>query len=186
MILENFYESRDVRVYKKIAPTIRAGRSGLLVMNKINNILVKQATKSGWIECEVGGVADLSYPTSKTRRGRVQGGGQISPTITAETTGICRIEENEMTDNDGYTYRIRKLTPWECWRLMDIAGKDDENYKKAEAVNSNTQLFKQAGNGIVRSVLMGIFSQLGIKGIKKWNDMTDDEIYNMVLEGSMS
>ena len=48
-------------------------------------IRIKQATKQGWIECCNGGVADLSYPGSKFRRGRVQGGGQISPTIT--TTG---------------------------------------------------------------------------------------------------
>ena len=59
----------------------------------MNKVLIKQATKSGWIECEVG-VAGLSYPTSKTRRGRGQERGQIAPTITAETTGICRIEEN--------------------------------------------------------------------------------------------
>ena len=91
-----------------------------------------------------------------------------------------------MVDKDGYSYRIRKLTPWECWRLMDIAGRDDENYKKAADVNSATQLYKQAGNGIVRSVLMGIFSQLGIKGINRWNDMTEDQIYNMVFEGLVS
>lgn len=81
-----------------------------------------------------------------------------------------------------YKYRIRKLTPCECWRLMDIAGKDDEYFKRAEAVNSNTQLYKQAGNSIVRSVLMGIFSQLGIKGITKWNDMTDEEIENKYIK----
>ena len=82
-----------------------------------------------------------------------------------------------------YRYRIRKLTPKECWRLMNIAGKDDENFLKAECVNSNTQLYKQAGNAIVRSVLMGIFSQLDIKGIRKWNDMTDEEIEQMVNYG---
>lgn len=44
------------------------------------------------------------------------------------------------------TLRIRKLTPKECFRLMDF---DDEDFEKAEAVNSNTQLYKQAGNSIV-------------------------------------
>lgn len=48
---------------------------------------IPQATKKGYIECEVGGVADLSYPDSKTRRGRVQECGNISPTITATETG---------------------------------------------------------------------------------------------------
>lgn len=56
-------------------------------------VRIKQATKQGFIECAVGGgVADLSYPSSKTRRGRVQEDGWICPTITATETGICRIE----------------------------------------------------------------------------------------------
>lgn len=55
MILEDFYKSRDIRIYDKIAPTIRSGRIGLLVMEKTKTVLIKQATKSGWIECEVGG-----------------------------------------------------------------------------------------------------------------------------------
>ena len=58
-------------------------------------VAIQQATKGGFIECEVGGVADLSYPGSKTRRGRVQDGGQTSPTITATATGICKIEQSE-------------------------------------------------------------------------------------------
>ena len=54
-------------------------------------------------------------------------------------------------------YRIRKLTPRECWRLM---GYTDTDFDNAEKVNSNTQLYKQAGNAIVKQVLMAIFSQL--------------------------
>lgn len=64
-------------------------------------VLIRQATKQGFIECIVGGVADLSYPTSKTRRGRVQEYGMICPTITATETGICRIER---TDTYGKHY----------------------------------------------------------------------------------
>ena len=56
---------------------------------------IPQATKKGYIECEVGGVADLSYPDSKTRRGRVQECGNISPTITATETGVCKIEYDD-------------------------------------------------------------------------------------------
>lgn len=63
-------------------------------------------------------------------------------------------------------YRIRKLTPKECWRLM---GYTDEDYEKASLVNSSTQLYKQAGNAIVKQVLMAIFSQLNINNVKKWN-----------------
>lgn len=56
-----------------------------------------------------------------------------------------------------YEILIRKLTPKECWRLM---GFKDEDFKKAEAINSNTQLYKQAGNSIVKDVLMYIFAKL--------------------------
>lgn len=55
-------------------------------------------------------------------------------------------------------YRIRKLTPKECWRLM---GFDDEDFEKAKAAGiSNTQLYKQAGNSIVVQVLERIFEKL--------------------------
>ena len=54
-------------------------------------------------------------------------------------------------------YRIRKLTPLECWRLMDFT---DEDFEKAAEVNSNTQLYKQAGNSIVKNVLIAIFGQM--------------------------
>ena len=112
------------------------------------SIKIKQATKEGYIDCKLGGVADLSYPTSKTRRGRVQDNGDTCPTLTAAETGVCRIESQ---------YRIRKLTPKECWRLMSFT---DEDFHKAEQVNSNTQLYKQAGNSIVVKVLEAIFKQM--------------------------
>ena len=53
--------------------------------------------------------------------------------------------------------RIRKLTPRECWKLM---GFTEEDFAKAEAVNSNTQLYKQAGNSIVVQVLEAIFKEM--------------------------
>ncbi len=56
-----------------------------------------------------------------------------------------------------HNLRIRKLTPKECWRLM---GFDDADFEKAEAVNSNTQLYKQAGNSIVVDVLEKIFGEM--------------------------
>lgn len=54
-------------------------------------------------------------------------------------------------------FKIRKLTPKECWRLM---GFEDEDFNKAAEINSNTQLYKQAGNSIVVNVLVEIFKQL--------------------------
>ena len=64
-------------------------------------------------------------------------------------------------------YRIRKLTSRETWRLM---GYTDEDFDKAASVNSNSQLYKQAGNAIVKQVLMAIFSQLFIQNITAWNE----------------
>jgi len=61
---------------------------------------------------------------------------------------------NYTTDND---FRIRKLTPKECFRLQNIK---DEDFEKAEKVNSNSQLYKQAGNGISVNVPMEIYKQL--------------------------
>ena len=112
-------------------------------------IAIKQATKKGYIECEVGGVADLSYPDSKTRRGRVQDSGNTSPTITATETGVCRIEDE---------FRVRKLIPLECFRLMSFT---DEDFNAAKNVGlSDTQLYKQAGNSIVVEVLHRILVEL--------------------------
>lgn len=54
------------------------------------------------------------------------------------------------TENELAGLRIRKLTPLECWRLM---GQSDSAYYKAAEVNSDTQLYKQAGNSIVVDVL---------------------------------
>ena len=64
-------------------------------------------------------------------------------------------------------YRIRKLTPRECYRLMAVPEKDID---KMLEVNSNTQCYKQAGNSIVVNCLIAIFSQMGIQGIPRWND----------------
>lgn len=63
--------------------------------------------------------------------------------------------ENKKDDSG---YRIRKLTPLECWRLM---GFSDEDFYKAKAAGvSNSQLYKQAGNSIVVDVLYYIFKEL--------------------------
>ena len=111
--------------------------------------------------------------------------GQISPTITAENTGVYRItdkqyeEENfTMTQEelekawDGVEYRIRKLSAKECLRLMSVR---DEDADKILAVNSNTQAYRQAGNSIIVSMLAAVYSQLNIQGIKPWNERTYEE-----------
>lgn len=133
---------------QRLEPNCQGICNTLTSAQKDNMVLIKQATKEGFIECECGCVANLSFPQSKTRRGRVQDRGNICPTITAESNGLCKIETK---------YRIRKLTPFECWRLM---GFSDEDFYKAKKVNSNSQLYKQAGNSIVKNVLMAIFEKM--------------------------
>lgn len=107
-----------------------------------NKVLIPQATKQGYIELTTPGVADLTYPNSKTRRGRVQENGQIVPTLTAAHQDLCYFEPN---------YRIRKLTPKECLRLMGVS---DEDIAKMKSVGlSDSSLYKLAGNSIVKNVL---------------------------------
>ena len=218
-------------------------------------VLIKNATKKGYLEATHGDGVDLAYPDSKTRRGRVQSGlsqtldtgdskGVVigasrgrnpenpsdrtvgSPTeqrleinkqgtsnaittvqkdnyvvehnvLTPKRTeygkairkdyekGLIKESRHNMTEmwprtdgvsntlttvlKDNYVvepletlaahnnYRIRKLTPKECWRLM---GCTDEDFHKAEQVNSNSQLYKQAGNAIVVDVLEAIFTNM--------------------------
>lgn len=69
----------------------------------------------------------------------------------------CLTEPNHNNQAIYDGLRIRKLTPKECWRLM---GFNDEEFSKAEKVNSNAQLYKQAGNSIVVNVLESIFKNL--------------------------
>lgn len=80
----------------------------------------------------------------------------ISPQGVCRT--LCAQSNNLVTKiKEPCTLRIRKLTPKECWRLM---GFDDVDFDKAAAVNSNSQLYKQAGNSIVVDVLCYIFKEM--------------------------
>lgn len=75
---------------------------------------------------------------------------------------ICRIERDDQNmDEENVTYRIRKLTPKECFRLMGVK---DEDYDKLTV--SNTQKYKQAGNSIVVDVLMAIFDNMFVQECK--------------------
>lgn len=72
-------------------------------------------------------------------------------------------------------YRIRKLTPLECWRLM---GFDDSDFHKAEQVNSNSQLYKQAGNSIVVNVLEDIYDELYKAMPELFEDLTVSSFFS--------
>lgn len=152
--------------------------------NRQPKILVKEATKKGYTEAVDGDSINLEQPNSKTRRGRV--GKQVAQTLktspqqavvenviiggmqknqAVKTDGICTCLTSSMGTGGGYVpmhnytndLRIRKLTPKECFRLM---GFEDADFEKAQQVNSNTQLYKQAGNSIVVSVVEYIIKAL--------------------------
>ena len=109
-----------------------------------NYVAIRTANKTSYDIAIDGDGVDLAYPESNTRRGRVGHG--VSKTLpTSDSQGVL----------DGA--RIRKLTPKECWRLM---GFDDADFDKASKVNSNTQLYKQAGNSIVVNDLEAILGEL--------------------------
>jgi len=77
-------------------------------------IRIKQATKKGYIEMKSGGVCDVSYPTSKLRRGRVQGGGDISPTLTCSGDAIVRIEVMEDVKERFFKQALETLEQNDC------------------------------------------------------------------------
>ena len=140
-IQPNYNQSGVVYDTDGIAPTIRAYQGGGLEPK----IRVKEATKQGYAEAEVGDSVNLSHPNSKTRRGRV--GKQIANTLlTGESQGVVEPD-----------FRIRKLTPRECWRLQ---GFPDWAFNKAQEVNSNSQLYKQAGNSVTVNVIAAIAERL--------------------------
>lgn len=174
----------DANYYKGTSPEEYVKKHRRQLVFEENTIKIPQATKQGYVECEIGGVADLSYPNSKTRRGSVQEGGKISPTITATETGICKIEIADgcytsqsksftraplkglsrtlkANSHDAGLYdgiRIRKLTPKECFRLMGFSDQDFDAAQNAGI--SKSQLYKQAGNSIVVDVLYYIYVEL--------------------------
>lgn len=127
-------------------------------------IEVKEATKQGYAECRVGiDSVNFSMPNSKTRRGRV--GQEIANTLdTSCNQGIfVRVSEELVVYAVWYEkyqcyIAIRRLTPKECFRLQ---GWTDDYFEKAEFVNSNSQLYKQAGNGVTVNVIRTIAEKLG-------------------------
>lgn len=177
------------RVYSPdgLSPTLNTMQGG----HRQPKIIVKEATKKGYAEAEIGDSINLEQPNSKTRIGRVGKG--IAQTLTTSCNqavvepnfdemlkgtnyarnfgskgkvqmedGVCSTLQAAMGSGGGnipltYTqFRIRKLTPRECWRLM---GFKDEYFDRIQGV-SNSQLYKQAGNSIVVDVLRAIFREL--------------------------
>ena len=120
-----------------------------------HGIMIKTATKEGAEEAHPGDGINLSFPGSETRRGRVQSGGA--------STLQCNDSQGVVTEN----LKIRKLTPKECFRLQ---GWTDDYFEKAEFVNNNSQLYKQAGNGVTVNVIYEIAKYLKTEEGEEWRE----------------
>lgn len=147
---ENFSNPQTGRIYSVdgIAPTLNTCQGG----DRQPKVLVNMNEM----------IIDDTYGYKKSNRYY----DDYSPALRSERHGLKTVtynktaERNESMNDKPNTagYRIRKLTPRECWRLM---GFSDEQFKKAkEAGISNSQLYKQAGNSIVTDVLYYIFKNL--------------------------
>lgn len=125
-------------------------RSGVLETDGV--LLIKEATKCGFKPANIGDTVDLSYATSNTRRGRV--GREVAHTLdTGSTQGVVTLSG-----------RIRKLTPRECFRLQ---GYREDQIDKILAITSDSQAYKQAGNGVTVNVVYAI----GLKIKAAWDEL---------------
>lgn len=150
--IDNLQPSIQDRIYDSnaISPAVTTCYHPNIKIDIEDGIPISEATEKGYSLAKDGDYVNLQFPDSKTRRGRV--GKEVAQTLLCnDSNGVV-----EKVD-DSPRYRIRKLTPLECWRLM---GFSDEDFNKAAKVNSNSQLYKQAGNSIVVNVLMAIFKQM--------------------------
>ncbi|QEL88514.1 DNA (cytosine-5-)-methyltransferase [Bacillus mycoides] len=154
----SYGEIGNVQRQQVYANTLRArynnGGTGAYIVERKQHeegigpqVLVKEATKLGYAIAEMGDSINFSVPNSKTRRGRVGKG--IAQTL--DTACNQAIIENKPP------YRIRRLTPKECWRLQ---GFPDWAFDRAREVNSDSQLYKQAGNSVTVNVINAIAERL--------------------------
>lgn len=126
-------------------------------------IKVKEATKQGYAECRSGmDSVNFSIPNSKTRRGRV--GREIGNTLDISCNQGIFVQVSEELTVYAVWYEkyqcyiaIRKLTPKECFRLQ---GWTDDYFEKAQFVNSDSQLYKQGGNGVTVNVIEAIAEKI--------------------------
>lgn len=132
-------KGKEIDINKPV-PTLTAsmGTGG----GNIPILKIRNNTKKGYLEASPG---DGVYTVTSNKRGTVSKD-SIHTLTTRQDYGVV-LED----------LRIRKLTPKECWRLM---GFEDKDFEKASKVNSNTQLYKQAGNSIVVNVLEAILKNL--------------------------
>lgn len=134
-----------------------AMNTAVLEVAEQEGIKVRNGTKKGYQVANIGDSVDLSYPGSRTRRARVGKGLAHNLSCGGQMGAVVW---------KGKTVKIRRLTPKECFRLQ---GFPDELFEKACAVNSDAQLYKQAGNGVTVSVVFAIGKAI-LNAIKENHD----------------
>ena len=146
------YEAHEVDMSRHDMTTMEPRTDGitntLTSVQKDNYLAIPEATAKGYAEAYEGDNVNLAVPNSQTRRGRV--GNQMANTL---DTGC---QQGVVTPN----YRIRKLTPRECFRLMGVEDADID--KLLSAGISNSQLYKCAGNSIMVDTLYHIMRKMFI------------------------
>ena len=146
-IIDDTYANRQPRVYEDYSPALRSEREGLKTIEQDICRIEPQL---------VGGMGE-KWGNKQYRQGnRVYDSESVAMAVTSQPLGNMGGNSYMYLTREPQ-YRIRKLTPKECWRLMDFT---DEDFEKAAQVNSNTQLYKQAGNSIVKNVLVAILGQM--------------------------
>lgn len=141
--------NRELMAEQRVEPRFDEKSGTLTTVQKDNVLIVREATKKGFVEIKPGQCVDLTFPTSKTRRGRKM-----------EFKSNCLTAANhEYSQWNGLTYR--KLTPLECERLQTLPDNYtlvlDENGKQ---LVSNSQRYKMIGNGWTIDVIAHIFRGL--------------------------
>lgn len=138
---ERFLQSLSLTNNKDLAGTLTALQGGKATDN---HILVKNATKQGYLEAKIGDGIDNSS-RMEYHRGTVQK--QKAQTL------MTNINVGTLTDE----FKIRNLTPKECFRIMGVKDEDYENVAKNQ---SDSSLYHLAGDSIVVNVLMAIFKEM--------------------------
>ncbi len=142
-----FLRGRSGRKVLPIGATGCQNNLSLRIKKNREGFLIRDANEKGYTLAEVGDSIKLDYPNSTTKRGRVGKEKAHTLTTSCNQAVICM---------RGNVPKIRRLTPRECFRLQ---GWKDKHFKQAAMVNSDNQLYKQAGNGVTVNVIQEIASK---------------------------
>ncbi|EHZ44440.1 DNA (cytosine-5-)-methyltransferase family protein [Streptococcus pneumoniae GA40563] len=189
----SFKETGRVYGSEGLSPTLTTMQGGdkipkILIPEPIQFLKVREATKKGYAQAEIGDSINLERPSSQHRRGRVGKGIANTLTTSGQMGVVVASYEGEdkqvyqvagvLIDGQFYRLRIRRITPKECFRLQ---GFPDWAFEAARKVSSNSQLYKQAGNSVTVPVIAAIAKKLKeveekMKALNKESILDCDEL----------